>query len=166
MVHMEQGSILVRRIRPSDTEDLTAFYRALCPASRGTRFLVATTGISTQQARSFTSAPERGADGFVAVERSSGEIVGHLCLEPVRPGVEEIGVATVDRLQGKGIARSLLKAAIGSGRRRRTRTFEATMLIGNHGIHRLLQRAGIPWRRRPVEFGTELLTMDLEAAAA
>jgi len=163
---MEQGPILIRRIRPSDAEGLGTFYGALSPESRVTRFLVATKGISAQQARAFTSAPQRGADGFVAVERSSGEIVGHLCLEPVRPGVEEVGVATADRFHGCGIARSLLKAAVVSARRRGTGTFEAIMLFGNPGIHRLLQRAGIPWRRLPLDLATELLTLDVAAAAA
>ncbi|MDP9269817.1 MAG: GNAT family N-acetyltransferase [Chloroflexota bacterium] len=163
---MEQGSILIRRVQASDRDGLLAFYRALSPESRATRFMGATRGISPEQARDFASAPWRGGDGFVAVERATGEIVGHLYLEPIRAGREEVAVATADRLRGMGIARSMLKAAIVSGRNRRTRTFEATMLTGNRGIHRLLQRAGIPWRRRTVDFGTELLTMDIEAAAA
>jgi RimJ/RimL family protein N-acetyltransferase len=166
MLRMEQGPILIRRVQARDSDGLVAFYRALSPESRASRFMGATRGISPKQACEFASPTERGGDGFVAVDRATGEVVGHLCLEPVRAGAEEIGVATADRLQGKGIARSLLKAAMASGRRRRTRTFEATMLTGNRGIHRLLQRAGIPWRRRPVDFGTELLTMDIEAAAA
>lgn len=157
---------MIRRIRTADADLLRAFYRALSPASRVTRFLGATNGISQQQAHAFAMAPARRADGFVAVERESGQIVGHLCLEPVRLGVEEVGVATADSYQGRGIARSMLKAAVVSARRRGTNTFVATMLSGNRGIHRLLQRAGIPWRRRALDFATELLTMDVEAAAA
>jgi acetyltransferase len=163
---MEQGPILIRRIRRSDAKGLFAFYTALSADSRVSRFMNATRGISEDQARRFASAPDRGADGFIAVERTCGEIVGHLCLEPVRTGVEEIGVATADRLRGRGIARSLLRAAVVSGRGRGVRTFTAIMLAGNLGIHRLLQRAGIPWRRRALDFATELLILDLEAAAA
>jgi GNAT superfamily N-acetyltransferase len=163
---MQQGPILVRRIRDSDVALLAAFYRGLSTESRVTRFMSATHGISPQQASSFCSAPRRGGDGFVAVERTSGEIVGHLCLEPDGAGIEEIGVASADRFQRQGIARSLLKAALVSARRRGTTSFVATMLYGNRGIHRLLQRAGIPWRRRPIDSGCELLTMDVAAAAA
>jgi acetyltransferase len=163
---MQQGPIEIRRIRPRDARKLETFYAGMSPHSRATRFMCGTRGISADQAVKFASAPLRGADGFVGIDGSTGEIVGHLCLEMVRLGVGEVGVATTDRWQGRGIGRSLLKAAVASARRRGTHTFEATMLRGNPGIHRLLQRSGIPWRRRPLDFVTELLTLDLDAAAA
>jgi acetyltransferase len=163
---MEQGPILIRRVRGEDAAALEAFYEALSPESRATRFMGATRGISPAQAAHFATPDGKTADGFVAVERKTDEIVGHLCLEASRPGVEEVGVAVADRLQGRGIGRSLLRAGVVAARRRGTGTLEATMLAGNTGIHRLLQKAGIPWRRTPVDFATELLTLDLAAAAA
>ena len=163
---MEQGPILIRAIGPGDAERLMAFYAALSDEGRATRFLGARRGISDAEAVAFATARDRGGDGLVAVDRSTGQIVGHLCLEPARPGVEEIGVATADRLHGSGIARELVKGALASGRRRGTAAFEATMLTGNRAIHRLLKRAGIPWRRRRIDAGTELIVLDILAASA
>jgi GNAT superfamily N-acetyltransferase len=162
---MEQGSILVRPVRFRDAPGLEAFYARLSPESRARRFLGASRGISREQALRFALAGTRGSDGFVALERATGRIVGHLCLAPLRPGVEEVGVAVEDDLQRKGIGRTLLRAAVTSARRRGIDTLEARMLGSNPGIHRLLEHAGIPWRRRPADAGSELLVMDLAAAA-
>jgi GNAT superfamily N-acetyltransferase len=162
---MEQGSILVRHVHFRDAAELVAFYARLSPESRATRFMGATRGISVDQALHFALVDGRQGDGFVAVERSSGRIVGHFCLEPLRDGVEEVGVAVDDHLQRRGVGRALLDAAVASARRRGITTLEATMLPGNTGIHRLLQRAGIPWRRGTTPSGAELLTLDLAAAA-
>ena len=163
---MEQGPIVIRVIRPADWRRLQAFYAGLSADSRATRFMGGRIGISDGEALAFAGARSRGADGMVAFERSTGEIVGHLCLEPVRAGVEEIAVATADRFHGRGIGRELVKAAAASGRRRKITAFEATMLAGNRGIHRLLQRAGIPWRRRRLDASTERLSLDLLAGSA
>jgi GNAT superfamily N-acetyltransferase len=163
---MEQGPIEIRRINAGDGERLIAFYAALSPESRATRFMGMTRGISPAQAVAFANPHTHGADGFVAVETSTGSIVGHLCLEPAGAQVEEIGVAVADHLRGMGIGRELMKAAVASARRRGTTTFTATMLRGNRGIYRLLQRAGIPWRRHPVDSSTEELVLDVQAAWA
>lgn len=163
---MEQGPYLVRHVRREDETGLLSFYQELKPESRAMRFMGAARGITQLQAHGFASACGPNGDGFVAVERATGRIVGHLCLEPTDPGTEEIGVAVADDLQRRGIGRMLLRAAIVAARRRRTAFLEATMLAGNTGIHRLLQTAGIPWRRRLLEPGVELIVLDLAAAAA
>lgn len=166
MADMEQGPILVRPARFRDAAGLEDFYARLSAESRAMRFMGATSGISTAQAIAFATAANRGGDGFVALERETGRMVGHICLAPLRAGVEEVGVAVEDAFQRRGIGRALLRAAIGSARRREVITLEARMLPGNHAIHGLLQRAGIPWRRRPADAGAEILSLDLAAAAA
>lgn len=161
---MEQGSILVRHIHFRDALALEAFYGRLTPESRALRFMGASRGITPEQAFHFATADGRGADGFVALERASGRIVGHICLERARDGVEEVGVAVEDRYQRRGIGRALLQAAVASARRRGIETLEATMLPGNTGIHRLLQHAAIPWRGERAASGAEKLTLDLAVA--
>ncbi len=163
---MEQGPVLVRHARFRDVEALEAFYARLSPESRALRFMGATSGITHEQALAFATADWRGADGFVAIERDTGHIVGHICLATLRTGVEEVGIAVEDRHQRAGIGRALLHAAIAAARRRGITTLEARMLPGNTGIHRLLQRASIPWRRRPIDAGAEVLSLDLAASAA
>ncbi len=163
---MEQGPVLVRHARFRDAVALEAFYARLSAHSRALRFMGATSGITADQAVAFGTAIGRGSDGFVAIERKTGLIVGHICLAPLRPGVEEVGVAVDDAFQRRGIGRALLRAAVGSARRRGIATLEARMLPGNHAIHGLLQRAGIPWRRRPADGGADILSLDLAAASA
>ncbi len=163
---MEQGPILVRHARFRDADALEAFYARLSPQSRALRFMGATNGITHDQALAFATASGRGSDGFVAIQRATGRLVGHICLAALRSNTEEVGVAVDDALQRGGIGRALLRAAVGSARRRGITTLEARMLPRNTGIHRLLQRAGIPWRRRPADAGAEVLSMDLAAAAA
>jgi len=163
---MEQGPILVRPVRFRDAAALEAFYARLSPESRGLRFMGASRGISGAQALRFVLAEQRRANGFVALEGASGLIVGHLCLEPLRPAVEEIGVAVEDRYQRRGIGRCLLRAAVASARRRGIGCLEARMLAGNTGIHRLLEHTGIPWRRHPVDTGGELVSLDVAGSAA
>ncbi len=158
--------MLVRHARFRDAEALEAFYARLSPESRALRFMGATSGITYEQALAFATADGHGTDGFVAIERATGQLVGHICLAALRTGVEEVGVAVEDRYQRRGIGRALLHAVVVSAHRRGIRTLEARMLPGNRGIHRLLQRAGIPWRRRPIDSGAEVLTLDLAAAAA
>jgi GNAT superfamily N-acetyltransferase len=161
---VEQGPIEIRRITEADASRLMAFYAALSPESRATRFMAMTRGISPEQAIEFATPETRGADGFVAVERSTRTIVGHLCLVPEGEGAEEIGVAVADQLRGRGIGRELMKAAAASARRRGTTTFTASMLRGNRSIYRLLQRAGIPWTRHPIDSSTEEIVLDVQAA--
>ena len=102
----------------------------------------------------------------MAIERATGRLVGHICLASLRSGAEEVGVAVEDQFQRQGIGRALLHAAIAAARRRGIATLEARMLPGNSGINRLLRRAGIPWRRRRIDAGAEVLSLDLAASAA
>lgn len=161
---MEQGAIGVRHVRFRDAVGLEAFYARLSPESRALRFMGASRGITADQALHFASADGVRGDGHVAIDRSSGRIVGHVCLEPLRPGTEEIGIAVEDALQQRGIGHALLLAAVASAERRGVTSLEATMLPGNPGIHRLLEHAGIPWRRQPAASGAEMLILDLAAA--
>jgi GNAT superfamily N-acetyltransferase len=157
----------VRPVRAADAAAITAFYAGLTPESRRTRFLGACRSISDLQAARFARAAERGASGWLALDRD-GTVVAHLCLEPLDPPgdrVEEIAVAVAEPLRGRGLGRALLDVAIASARRRGVRALEATMLTGNHPIHALLEHAGLPWTCRALEPGSETIRIDLRREA-
>lgn len=165
---MHAARTRIRHVRPGDGPGIAAFYAALGPESRRTRFFGACREISPVQARRFASARERGGDGWVAVA-GHGELVGHLCLEPLdreRNGrVEEVAVAVADAWRGQGLGRRLLDAAILSARRRGVVALEATMLTGNQPIHALLEHSGLPWRCHALEPGSESIRLELRGSA-
>jgi GNAT superfamily N-acetyltransferase len=153
----------VRHVHHGDGPAIAAFYAALSPDSRRTRFFGACHSITDLQARQFADAQRRGAQGWVALDADQ-RVVGHLCLEPLKrteDRVEEVAVAVADAWRDHGLGHALLDAAIASARRRGVRALEATMLTGNHPIHALLEHSGLPWTCRALEPGTETIRLEL-----
>ncbi|MGZ6372632.1 MAG: N-acetyltransferase family protein [Candidatus Limnocylindria bacterium] len=157
----------IRPVRAHDGPAIAAFYAALSPDSRRTRFFGACRSITDLQARKFARARERGAQGWIALD-ADGRVVGHLCLEPLhlkRDRVEEIAVAVADEWRDHGLGHALLDVAIASARRRGLVALEATMLTGNYPIHALLEHSGLPWTCRALEPGVEAIRLDLRGEA-
>jgi acetyltransferase len=158
------SSFRIRAVAPADAPTLSSFYASLSDESRRRRFFCACRGISAATAERFACANERGGAGFVAMTRG-GRVIGHLTLEPAgtlnEQRLEEVGVAVADDWQDHGVGRALLSAGIESAQRRGTDLLEAEMLIGNPGIHALLQHAGLPWTARSLEPGSEVIHIAL-----
>jgi GNAT superfamily N-acetyltransferase len=153
----------IRPVRPFDGPAIAAFYAALSPDSRRSRFFGACRVISRPQAERFARADERGASGWVALD-AEGRVVAHLCLEPLdgpRDRVEEVAVAVAEDWRGRGLGHALLDGAIASARRRGVIALEATMLTGNHPIHALLEHSGLPWTCLALEPGSETIRLEL-----
>ena len=164
---MDAPRPLIRPVADGDADALAAFYAALSADSRRTRFFGACRSITDLQARRFAHARDRGAHGWVALDRNA-QVVGHLCLEPAdlqRNRVEEIAVAVADQWQGHGLGHALVARAIESARRRGIVALEATMLTGNHPIHALLEHSGLPWTCRALEPGVEAIRLELRGEA-
>lgn len=160
---MDASRPQIRPVRGADAPAIAAFYEALSPEARRTRFFGGCRSITDLQARRFARARERGAHGWVAVDRDQ-RIVGHLCLEPTeaaRDRVEEVAVAVADAWRGHGLGHALLDAAIASASQRGVIALEATMLTGNHPIHALLEHSGLPWSGRALEPGSESIRLEL-----
>lgn len=158
----------LRHVRPGDGPAIAAFYAALSPESRRTRFFGACREISDAQADRFARARQRGGDGLLAIS-GFNRVVGHLCLEPLdaerNPRAEEVAIAVADEWRGRGLGRRLLDAGIASARRRGLMALEATMLTGNQPIHALLEHSGLPWSCHALEPGSELIRLQLHGAA-
>jgi acetyltransferase len=159
------GSIVVRRISPSDHDALRDFYAGLSDESRRSRFFGVTPGIGARQSTWFCS-PDRGhREGLVAIAgRRPGRpdrIVGHVCVEPIDETTAEIAVAVDDRFQGCGIGRRLVDAAVVAARADGYERLVATMLSGNPAIQRLLLGLGLPAATRAIGAGVVEATIDL-----
>jgi GNAT superfamily N-acetyltransferase len=133
---MVRDDIRVRRVASSDAAELERFYAELSANSRLSRFHSASRGIRREQAEEFAVANHRQRDGFVAV--AGGRIVGHLVLESMGYGVEELAVAVDDRVQRHGIGTLLLAAAVASARLRGVRRIVGWVLEQNNAMRHLL----------------------------
>lgn len=141
MVH---DDIRVRRVCPTDAAELERFYADLSADSRATRFHGASRGIDQLQAVRYAGADHLRRDGFVAV--ADGRIAGHLVLEPLGPGVEELAVAVDDRMQHHGVGTLLLGAAIASARLRHVGRLVAWVMAHNVAMRQLLAGGHHPMR--------------------
>lgn len=164
MVHHD---IRVRRVSPADASSLESFYADLSADSRVLRFHAASRGIDHRQAESFAGADHLGRDGFVAV--ADGRIAGHLVLEPLGNGVEELAVAVDDRLQHHGVGTLLLAAAVASARLRHIRHLVAWVKAENVAMRHLLAAGHYPtridWDGNVARFELEM-PLDLPASVA
>lgn len=162
-------SVTIRRIRPTDSVALRAFYAGLSDESRRTRFFGLTAGIGERQATLFCSADHDHREGFVAVvpaadgDAASERIVGHVCLEPDGPDTAEVSVAVADDLRHRGIGRHLVDAAIGWARDEGLAALSATMLADNPAIARLLTSLGLATVSRPIGADVVALRILLDA---
>ncbi|MEX1073124.1 MAG: GNAT family N-acetyltransferase, partial [Chloroflexota bacterium] len=145
---MVPDDIRVRRVSPGDVGELERFYADLSAESRVSRFYGACRGISHEEAERYAAADHRRRDGFVAT--ADGRIIGHLVLEPLGTGIEELAVAVDDRVQHHGIGTLLLAAAVASARLRGIRRLVAWVRAENSAMRRLLTAS-----RHPVRFGWE-----------
>ena len=92
--------------------------------------------------------PTARASSRRSAGRGAGRIVGHVCIEPDEPASAEVAVAVADELQGRGIGRALVEAAVEWARRDGFATLTATMLADNPAIQRLLTGLGLPTTTR------------------
>jgi GNAT superfamily N-acetyltransferase len=141
---MIRDEIRVRRVVPADAPGLERFYAALSADSRASRFHGACRGISDQQAARFAAADHVRRDGFVAL--SGRRIVGHLVLEPIAGGAEELAVAVDDHVQHAGVGTLLVAAAIASARLRGVPNLVAWVRAENRPMRQLLTASRHPVR--------------------
>jgi len=162
------GQVRIRPVRPADADELRRFYAGLSGESRRRRLLGTRSGLTEAQANRLCAVDHVHADGFVATVASDGgdRIVGHLCLEPVESGAEEVAVAVDDDWQRHGLGRALYGAALISAASRGVRRLEATLFAYNTALRCLLTGGGRPYRIESDELGTLYLTIDLAGARA
>jgi GNAT superfamily N-acetyltransferase len=141
---MVRDDIRVRRVVPGDAAELERFYAELSADSRVSRFHGASRGIRHSQAEEFAAADHVHREGFTAALGS--RIIGHLVLEPLAEGVEEVALAVDDHLQHHGVGTLLLTAAIASARLRGIERLVAWVRPGNGAMRHLLATSGHPLR--------------------
>ena len=141
-------TIQIRPIEPDDRLALSRFYEGLSQDSLNRRFHGACRGIADTAAGVFCGPDHEHREGIVAVlppdETGARHIVGHLCLEPSGSSELEMAIAVADELQGQGLGRALLTAAIAWAQAHEIRHLRASMRCSNGAIIALVRGAGHP----------------------
>ena len=139
---MAADDVRIRRITAEDATALERFYAELSEDSRRARFHAVTRGISRAQASDFATADHVGRDGFVAIV--NGQLVGHLVLEAVTPGTEELALAVADAAQHHGVGTLLVAAGVASARMRHVDYLIAWVKAENAAMRALLEDLPYP----------------------
>jgi GNAT superfamily N-acetyltransferase len=150
----------IRPVRRSDAAALFAFYEGLSLDSRHSRFL-GFARVTRNQAERMAAADAIGRCGLVAADPITGEILGHLCLEPTERAGLEIGIAVADPWQGKGLGRRLLAEGLAWARRRGVPELYGVALSDNVRILRLASSLGVPCTSRSVGDGLVQATISV-----
>jgi len=138
---------LIRPIAPGDRDGLTRFYAALSPDSLEARFHGATPGIGEGTAGFFCGPDHVHREGLVAEsldEQGEPVIVGHVCLEPIRPGRAEMAIAVADRWQHHGLGRAMLSRAIAWAKDHGVTELGASIRGSNGAMIGLVRSTGLP----------------------
>ncbi len=139
-VELRDGTVaLVRRVHPQDADGLLRFLRRLSPRSVYLRFC---SGGANLRAATLAFIQVREDKVGLIAHDLDGEIVGHA--EYVRlPSWRQAEVAVVlsDEMQGKGLARQLIRVLAVDASRRGVDEFVATVLPANGAMLAVFRRA-------------------------
>ena len=128
------------------------------------RFLGATPPLAPARAHTFCTPDHNHREGFIAVivgDDGRDRVVGHVCVEALDDTSAEVAVAVADALQGHGIGRRLLEAAIAWGRGAGLRQLVGTAFASNARIIRLVGSLGLPVRLGSSDCATSEMSIDI-----
>ena len=109
--------VSIRPIERSDEPGLTSFYAQLSPESRRRRFLGFGSPAPAALAAIFTDRSSPGVVGILGEPGPlDGAVVAHASVQPDGIGGAEVAFTVADALQGHGIGRALVAAALGMAR--------------------------------------------------
>ncbi len=158
--------VRIRPIRTGDRDDLAVFYAGLSPESRLARFHAVGCGIGDEAASLLCRPDHEHREGFVAesadVDDNGPGIIGHLCLEPERSGLE-MAIAVADAWQGHGVGRALLLSAVDWARDHGVAQLHASMAATNSAVLGLIASIGRPVRESTPSAGVVLATIHVGA---
>ncbi len=162
MVTLRDGArVRLRPIAPDDKPLLAASFERLSEESRYRRFFTHKNQLSAAELDYFVDVDHKDREAIIAIEPSSGELLG--VARYIRWGedaeVAEVAVTVADDWQGRGLGRALTDRLTYRARRAGVCRFSAIVLCDNRAALGLLEGAGIIRRRsdaREVEVIVEL----------
>ncbi len=154
--------VTLRPIAPDDRGRLLAGFERLSEESRYRRFFASKTKLSEAELDYFVDVEHKDHEAIIAIEPSSGEMLG--VARYIRSSddleVAEVAMTVVDDWQGRGLGRALTDDLAARARREGVRRFSATVLSENRRALALFDDVG--YRRcrsdgREIDFIGELI---------
>ncbi len=139
----DESWIRIRPIRPDDKDALLAGFEALSEESRYRRFLTPMRTLSRTQLEYLTEVDHRDHEALVAVDATSGAIVG--AGRFIRDGDgdrAEAAVTVADDRQGVGLGTALTRVLAGRALEEGITRFTALLLAENDEMLALLEGVG------------------------
>ena len=164
--------VRIRHIRPADAELLAAFYRHLSPETRRLRFLMLMPDLSDDVLLSFARRlaaidPTTSAALIATVEadgREQAVAVARLSCNGVEADTAEGGLVVRDDYQRQGLGSVLFDLLIQVAMARGLVGLWGVSLADNAGMHRLIQKVGLPYTSR-TSHGETTVMIELAHAA-
>jgi GNAT superfamily N-acetyltransferase len=138
--------IRLRLVRPGDKERLRNGFHNLSAVSRRKRFLGGKQALSDAELRYFTELDHSDhlAIGAVELDRlgaeQEGVAVGRFIRSAANSQCAEVAVTVIDRMQGKGIGRTLLEKLVLAAVERDIKRFQFECFSHNLEARKLVQR--------------------------
>jgi GNAT superfamily N-acetyltransferase len=136
--------VLVRPIRPQDSQGLLEGFQRLSPESRYRRFLAPMANLGQAQLRYLTEVDHRDHEALLAIdpETRNGLGVARFVRSREDPAVAEVAIAVADDWQGRGLGTALLRDLAGRAREEGIRRFSASVLAENSAVIEMVFRLG------------------------
>ena len=158
-VVLKSGSTLrLRPIRPTDVQELLAFYKRLSPDSLYFRFF-SVTSVDAQRADSFCHVDYDSL--FALVGEAAGRIaaVAHYFRDPRHPERAEVAFTVEDALQGQGVGTRLLERLAEIALEHGITVFEAEVLGHNRRMIDVFRNCGFDTTQRRIDNGVEKIVL-------
>jgi acetyltransferase len=149
-------TVIIRPIRPDDAEDLQAAFQRLSMESIYLRFLSFKKELTDEEARQLATVDYTSRMAFVAITHENGQdiVVGasrYALLDTGHPGTAEAAVVVEDKYQGRGIGKLLLWRLVDYARDKGIHFLRGNLQIGNNTMLTLVERSGLPYKKRYVD---------------
>jgi RimJ/RimL family protein N-acetyltransferase len=133
--------LVIRPIAPADRDGLAAAYARMSDESLYRRFMSPKRGLTERELNYFTLIDHETHEALVAIEPSSGAIVGEARYAGTVEEAE-VAFAVVDDWQGRGLGRELGRRIVIEAREAGIERLTAITLATNDAVHRLLLSLG------------------------
>ena len=136
--------MLVRPIRPQDSQGLLEGFQRLSPESRYRRFLAPLPKLGRAQLRYLTEVDHHDHEALLAIDPQTrnGLGVARFVRSREDPSVAEVAVAVADDWQGRGLGTALLQELAGRAREEGIRRFSASVLAENSAVIEMVFKLG------------------------
>jgi GNAT superfamily N-acetyltransferase len=136
--------VLVRPIRPQDSEGLLEGFQRLSPESRYRRFLAPLPKLGRAQLRYLTDVDHHDHEALLAIDPQTrnGLGVARFVRSREDPAVAEVAVAVADDWQRRGLGTALLHELAGRAREEGIRRFSASVLAENAAVIEMVFKLG------------------------